>query len=445
MFRMRLRSARRPSFFQAGIQKKRKRGTATKVSRGKCHNVRKISGVAQVAYRHTYTFTTWKSLGFTPAIYRVRDNQNGTLDVQIGRLARVLPGRVRARQCVRHHGSGTVLHPVITDVEYCRKCYRDMQFTNASAWKPVDMKDGDRQQLIAGCALCPDSHFDREPLVCDNKDCRFAECWACVQHFRPVLYEQLSHNLGATKFLCLFCETRQPTVEDGDKEWITMPKKDYVQPLESLDHYNEEQSRTNPNKWCQNGDLTTLFNLYQRPDRHAVLLEAAAGNTVRALMNTREFYGRDAKDRIHVPNMDPEFAKKLDPTYFQYCTVHHCTVYAFMRDRALALCPHGFDVLADYCCSWHGNEAVKPQADIEWMFAEGVLARRNGILWLTFSIGDGNRGSTKQGLLQAIPEFVYQKAKQYGYKVELIRQMSDPYEGMVTFKFVTDPHQTVFP
>ena len=139
------------------------------------------------------------------------------------------------------------------------------------------------------------------------------------------------------------------------------------------------------------------------------------------------------RTQIHVPNPDPDFTTKIGSRLAKIATVTHETLFEWINrqdteDEDLVA---AFDVLADYCCTWEGNGQCEPSVDLHAMFRKTLLAKTNGVLWLTFS----TRASSASEVANKVKRWVAEEALHFDYALNLAYEQA--YGTVVTFVYVT--------
>lgn len=162
--------------------------------------------------------------------------------------------------------------------------------------------------------------------------------------------------------------------------------------------------------------------------RHVVYLDSPSGLTTKMLTSTRLF----DKTQLHIPNMDPGFLTFASSIVKSTATVYYRSLYEWMRDLPR---DHSvqYDIGADYTCTFAGNPSIRPKVDLQIMFERQLLARHNGVLWLTLSYRQ--RHATLAGLQKEIMGWIELLAQTFGYKVVCNEKGS--YFGVMYFLFVT--------
>lgn len=101
---------------------------------------------------------------------------------------------------------GRFPHPQLWHVtlQYCSDCWPLITFeATQEAW------DDHLGKVVTNvCVDCykPNKKSARPALVCDNDSCSSSECWLCVKHSRPELYQLLCQDLTGTRYQCFKCE-----------------------------------------------------------------------------------------------------------------------------------------------------------------------------------------------------------------------------------------------
>lgn len=219
-------------------------------------------------------------------------------------------------------------------------------------------------------------------------------------------------------------------VEEKVDEWTPylVDYGDYHRVTCSPDAYVESLSE-NIDKKKRNVEFLTLLVNNHRADRNVVYLDAPSCQTTKLLHGIDMF----KSSQLHVPNPDKSFLERA-PSHFKSMATHYnATIYEWMRD--VNDCEGDeYDFGLDYCCTFVGNVTIKPQEDLTFMFRNRMLAKHNGILWLTFS----SRGCGVESTRDGVVKFVVTMAETNGYQIEWVNQDLFTYgNGMTYFFFRT--------
>jgi hypothetical protein len=134
--------------------------------------------------------------------------------------------------------------------------------------------------------------------------------------------------------------------------------------------------------------------------------------------------------QIHVTNPDPNFhanAKKnvaeLLPQSLLQC----------IQSLDTEETPGSYHLLADYCCTVGGNDNCKPTLDITEALRRTLLAKVDGVLWVTFSTRGEVGGA--QAVIAEFCAWLKKTALHYDYTFSLAYEKA--YGTVVTMMFVT--------
>lgn len=188
------------------------------------------------------------------------------------------------------------------------------------------------------------------------------------------------------------------------KKWFFVPEAEYRRP-KIKDRFLSKHLVT-PDKFVRNCSVVHYMAQYSRPNRNVVVLDSPSTQTVSLLR-------RAGVDRIVVANPDETFLKHA-PADFPRDQLFSGTMMEFIRNRRDKA---EYDVLADYCCTFKGDGIRNcPREDLTELFKRGVLARHNGLLWLTFS----TRGCNPDATMSTVRAFVATTAATSGYSLKLL-------------------------
>lgn len=181
-----------------------------------------------------------------------------------------------------------------------------------------------------------------------------------------------------------------------------------------LDHYDMQTTRM-LNKICKLS--VSKYKLKRRPlIKHTPLLSAS---------------------QIHVPNPDPLFLDRVSAKNAKLATITQETLLEWInrQDTEDEELVGAFDVLADYCCTWEGDSRCCPSLDMHSMFRKTLLAKKNGVLWLTFSF----RGSDANTVRTKVDNWLEREALLFDYSLTLA--YTKTYGTVVTMIYVTGRDQ----
>lgn len=229
---------------------------------------------------------------------------------------------------------------------------------------------------------------------------------------------------------CNACGTQKMTEKDYVIEW-----DDYQGIPCSPDHYQEKKGTTeiidlSKYKLERNMEFCNFLRDYPRANRKVVVLDSPTALSAKMLSTL----GIGPKNII-VPNLDSDFLQKC-PTFNSVGTFVHTSLFEYFRD-----CPEDVrgqaDIGADLCCTPQGNKYVKALSDLSLMFQRAILAKENGVLWVTLSYRtSGTVESQKQDFLR----FINNESLINGYHLRLLK--SGHYPGIMYFFFVSVANDT---
>ncbi len=221
--------------------------------------------------------------------------------------------------------------------------------------------------------------------------------------------------------------------KDGLLQGYLVDYERYVRPDESKDRFDDSDPKSD--KTERNSQWRNIVAKFHREGTKMIILDspqAATTNTVIAIeRNGKRIF---SKEDLVVPNMDPDFEKYNLPSFQDRATYCHASVGEFIRDVPDDIFRKGCHFAADYCCTVEGNAHVKPFADLTLFFKRQLLPKKNGCLWLTFSL----RGKkTVEATKQEVIDFMLATARHYGYKLEWLNPQFYTYQRMIYFYFVS--------
>ena len=255
-----------------------------------------------------------------------------------------------------------------------------------------------------------------------------------------VLPIKMPREMGAT---CEHFDERYDVLQKGEKKgWLVTALDDFTrQPTKYVTDYksyirhpkfqfDSSPAQWSSDKWKRNWSFVQLLTKHPRETRRVVYLDSTAALTTNMMVSSNQF---PDKGSLIVPNPDPDFCSKAPADFSSRAFHYKGSLFEWMRDQADRH-DDGYDFGADYCCTFTGNQSVLPKADLHLMFREGLLARNNGILWLTFSV----RGVGKERTHHMVTTWLDAVSRHYGYNLELVE--SDCYHNMYYFFFVSRNH-----
>lgn len=206
---------------------------------------------------------------------------------------------------------------------------------------------------------------------------------------------------------------------------------DYIR-VYPKDNFTSDHVYLSPPKWKRNWSFVSNISRQQemnpRPFRRVVYLDAPEALTTNMLVSSGLF---SDPSQLHVPNVNPEFLAMAQKNFESLATFRYCSFYEWLRDFPTEEIKDGFDVGADYCSTFSGNSTLKPKIDLTVMFQRSILARKGGVLWLTFCI----RPFCIESVKKSVEGWIYPTAKENGYTLNLLD--TNTYNGMIYYMFVT--------
>lgn len=207
--------------------------------------------------------------------------------------------------------------------------------------------------------------------------------------------------------------------------------------LKSSSYNNKEAkglSEEDNDPWMAQKDqvnrvVAYLLQHLPRTRREVVLLDHYRLRTSRALVPLGF-----RRSQLHLPNPDPHFVSSTHSSWLErHVTYTPETLFEWINrqdteDEDLVA---AFDVLADYCCTWEGDAKCQPSVDLHALFRKTLLAKKNGVLWLTFS----TRGSSAHDVLASVKAWVQQEALHFDYTLSVAYEKT--YGHIVTLVYVT--------
>lgn len=168
--------------------------------------------------------------------------------------------------------------------------------------------------------------------------------------------------------------------------------------------YCTEAKRGCPNKKLVN---TKLAELSKNNREMAIILDASTFQTRKALMKVGY-----KKDNIIIPN--PFDYEKMKKNNLRVLNMYLGELLSkpWLYNKSISV------AFFDYCCTYSGNEKVKPKNDIRDYF-KNKLAKNDSVFAVTFSRRDCK---TKGDVIHKARIFIYQTAKKYGYRAVRVWQ-----------------------
>jgi len=240
---------------------------------------------------------------------------------------------------------------------------------------------------------------------------------------KPVTYK--SHE-REVEYLDEFDRLRFHMVNDSEFNKIQLSNPDFQKKEEkSNDSWLQEKNTIN-------GLVALLISKYRRERQEIVILDHYDLRTTSWLASVNF-----KPEQLHVPNPDPAFLEHADREKIGLATVTCETLFDWMNrqdtedEKLVGL----FDVLADYCCTWEGRKKGKnrcrPSLDIYNMFRKTLLAKSDGVLWLTFS----TRGTSSKEVVSSVTQWINKVALRFDYTLWLA--FTRTYGSVVALVFIT--------
>jgi len=151
---------------------------------------------------------------------------------------------------------------------------------------------------------------------------------------------------------------------------------------------------------------------------------------LRTCKTLSEFY---IKANTYVPNPDTNFLQKIKPKDKNLAMISNEAFLDLIvsndinNDDNISI----FDILLDYCCTWEGHQGCNPSLDLYLVFQKTLLAKNDGILWLTFS----TRATTSENVKHKVTSWIQKTADLFAYSLSLV--YCKTYGTVVTFIYVT--------
>lgn len=222
-------------------------------------------------------------------------------------------------------------------------------------------------------------------------------------------------------------------LDDGGKLKTTEIDESHVRRIKFGGEAYEDKEQKGNGAWTVekeqvNQVVVELMRRLPRERREVVLLD---GYNLRT--STHLSRAGLKRKQLHVPNPDPHFPERAGPRAQRLATVTPETLVDWVdrQDTEHEDSVATFDVLADYCCTWEGNDNVSPSLDLHAIFRKTLLAKRNGILWLTFSA----RTKKSEAVKAKVNRWLQEEALHFDYTLTLAYEKN--YGNMVTLIYVT--------
>lgn len=217
------------------------------------------------------------------------------------------------------------------------------------------------------------------------------------------------------------------TVEHGVEKLFIEDARLYCRPnperLISNSGYHGEKF-TDANKTSVNAVFISLVQRFDSSKQHNVMyLDSEMGHTT---------YGLAAAGfpsaKLFLVNCDQKLSKAMSCILRESTTVCAEFAYEWIRD----VCTQTkFHLGLDFCCTWKGNDWVRPQLDVEMAFVRCLLPKHGGVLWITASF----RGCNSDETILALTNDVFTWSQKCGYT--MARVFCTKYRQIVSIMFVT--------
>lgn len=131
-------------------------------------------------------------------------------------------------------------------------------------------------------------------------------------------------------------------------------------------------------------------------NRDGIVLDASEGVTTTMSLESGLFR------KLIVPNFTPKFAEDFK-VKDDRVRVYPGALYELLIGEDHV--GKSYDFALDYCCTLYGsNHAVLPRVDLTLIFSRQLLRKRNGVLWLTFSMRGNSVDRTVADTISLIKE-----------------------------------------
>ncbi len=197
-----------------------------------------------------------------------------------------------------------------------------------------------------------------------------------------------------------------------------MRSSDYMNEFKFPGDFDDTfETKTTTAKERVNNLVLNALMTSSREDRKIMYLDGPQGYTTSVL--AKHF----KPDQLHAVNANPLF--KNHPVLKKTLTFQ-CLVYEMIRDAApyskgRKMITLSYDLLLDYCCTFEGNDVCRPKKDLELAFHKQLLAKKNGILWLTFCLRSPS-GRKFPNTIGNIKEFLITEGSNYGYNFKILNE-----------------------
>jgi len=282
-------------------------------------------------------------------------------------------------------------------------------------------------------------------LIDKYKNTYFIKSWKKKNHDMHIIQAHLFHS--QEKDIQVSVNGNLKTIPKMSKMWKVraintsqsysieehlVDYEDYNRIVKTTDKFTSDHVYLSPDKWKRNWSFISHIKCQQelnpKTERRVVYLDAPAALTTNMLVSSGLY---SSPHQLQVPNVNPEFLSQAQKNFSSLATCHHRSFFEWLRDLPTRDIQDGFDVGADYCSTFSGNRHMKPKVDLALMFRRSILARKGGVLWLTFCV----RPFTVKSVYKAVAQWISFEAKKNNYTLKLLEK--GDYNGMVYYMFVT--------
>ena len=218
---------------------------------------------------------------------------------------------------------------------------------------------------------------------------------------------------------------RRCTKQQHQRQEYIVDYDDYKRVTFSPDEYHEDLSKQIEKK-RRNMEWIDLLLKYYHKGRQIVYLDSEVALTTSLIHAMKLFKASE----LHVPNPNDKFLQQAPADFASMATHYDASVYEWMRDvEDGGKDEYNFGL--DYCCTFDGNNQVKPKADLTMLFRKRLLAKKDGLIWLTVS--NRKKGNTIEKTIQQVFDFVYATSAHYGYNI--VCEKHGSYGNGITYFF----------
>lgn len=176
------------------------------------------------------------------------------------------------------------------------------------------------------------------------------------------------------------------------------------------------------NKIKANYAFSDLLSKYFLSGQRVLVLDTHAQLT--CSMVSLALSGREHEIIVPQPDLDEHPVSPVPGSEWLNVSALEC-----IRDYDMQKLCH---LWLDYCCTVNGNQTfVRPKVDIELIFFQGMLPKKNGVLACTFSL----RGCNLQDTMDELMGLMQSTGSKHGYKMSVHDII--PYQNMLYVSFVS--------